>query len=133
IPIVMSTINNPVGNGFVASMAKPGGNITGIAVLQDEVLGKLIGILHEVAPAARRVAIVVNEGNPNHSVFWSAAQSACTALDLVALRIVANAPAQFDAAGEQIVQQRSQAIVVVAPVYLNERVAMQRLLQPIRL
>jgi putative ABC transport system substrate-binding protein len=134
IPIVMTSINNAVGNGFVASLAKPGGNITGIAVLQDEVLGKLIGILHEVAPGARRIAILLNEANPNHAVFWAAAQSACAALDLVALRVVANTPAQFAAAGEQIVRQRAQAVVVVAdPTYLNERVEMQRLLQPTRL
>ncbi len=134
IPIVMASINNAVGNGFVASLAKPGGNITGIAILQDEVLGKLIGILHEVAPGARRVAIVLNESNPNHAVFWAAARSACAALDLVALRVVANAPAQFGAASEQIVRQRSQAVVVVAdPIYLNERVELQRLLQPTRL
>jgi len=134
IPIVMTSINNAVGNGFVASLAKPGGNITGITVLQDELLGKLIGILHEVAPRARRVAIVLNEGSPNHAVFWAAAQSACAALDLVALRIVANAPAQFGAASEQIVRQRSEAVVVVAdPIYLNERVEWQRVLQPTRL
>jgi putative ABC transport system substrate-binding protein len=131
IPIVMTSINNAVGNGFVGSLAKPGGNITGIAVLQDEVLGKLIGILHEVAPAARRVAIVLNDGNPNHAVFWAAAQSACAALDLVALRIVANTPRQFIAANEQILRQRSHAVVVVAdPMYLNERVELQRRLQP---
>ena len=134
IPIVMASINNAVGNGFVASLAKPGGNITGIAVLQDEVLGKLIGILHEVAPGARRVAILLNEGNPNHAVFWAAAQSACAALDLVALRVVANVPAQFGPASEQMVRQRSQAVVVVSdPIYVNERVELQRLLQPTRL
>ena len=97
IPIVMGSVANPVGNGFVASLSKPGGNITGIANLQDEVLGKLIGVLHEVAPSARRVAIVLNETNPVHPVFWAAAQSACAALGLVALRVVANAPAQFGA------------------------------------
>jgi putative ABC transport system substrate-binding protein len=128
IPIVMA------GASFVASLARPEGNITGIDNQQKEVLGKLIGILHEVAPGARRVAILVNEGNPNHAVFWAAAQSACAALDLVALRVVANTPAQFAAASEQIVRQRSQAVVVVAdPMYLNERVELQRLLQPTRL
>ena len=50
IPIVMANITDPVGNGLVASLAKPGGNITGIANLHEEVLGKMIGVLHEVAP-----------------------------------------------------------------------------------
>jgi ABC-type uncharacterized transport system substrate-binding protein len=76
IPIVMANIADPVGNGLVASLAKPGGNITGIANLYDEVLGKLIGVLHEAAPSARRVAVVLNETNPLHPVFWAAAQSA---------------------------------------------------------
>jgi putative tryptophan/tyrosine transport system substrate-binding protein len=134
IPIVMASVNNPVGNGFVASLAKPGGNITGIVTQSDETLGKLIGILHELAPAAQRVAILLNESNPNHAVFWAGAQRACSALDLVALRVVANTPAQFGAAGEQIVRQRSQAVVVAAdPIFLNERAKLQGMLQATRL
>src|SRR5256884_7765306 len=58
LPIVMASVTNAVGNGFVASLAKPGGNITGVATQTEEVLGKLIGILHEVAPSARRIAIL---------------------------------------------------------------------------
>jgi putative ABC transport system substrate-binding protein len=134
IPIVMGSVANAVGAGFVASLAKPGGNITGITTQQDEVLGKLIGILHEIAPGARRVAIVLNETNPVHPVYWAAAQSACASLDLVALRIVASAPAQLGAAVGEIVRQRSQAVVVVADaVYITERVKLQELMQATRL
>ena len=130
----MLSIANPVGNGFVASLAKPGGNITGITNQQDEVLGKLIGILHEATPRAQRIAILLNESNLNHPVFWVAAQRACSALDLVALRVVASSPVEFGAAVEQIVRQRSQAVVVVGDaVYLNERVKLQALMQPTRL
>ena len=134
VSIVMANVNNPVGNGFVASLAKPGGNITGITTQGEEVLGKLIGILHEVTPGARRVAIMLNESSPNHPVFWVAAQRACSALDLVALRVVASAPAQLGAAVEQIIRQRSQAVVVVAdPLYLDERARLQALMQATRL
>jgi putative ABC transport system substrate-binding protein len=134
IPIVMVSVGNPVGNGFVASLAKPGRNITGTTTQQEEVLGKLIGFLHEVTPSARRIAILLNESSPNHHVFWVAAQRACSALDLVALRVVANTPAQFGAAVEQIIRQRSQAVVVVTdPVYLNERAKLQALMQATRL
>ena len=134
IPIVMLTITNPVGNGFVASLAKPGSNITGIASQQEEVLGKLVGLLHEVTPGVQRIAILLNESNPNHPVYWGAAQRACSALGLVALRIVASTPAELSAAVEQIVRQRSQAVVVVTdPLYLNERVKLQALMQPTRL
>jgi putative ABC transport system substrate-binding protein len=134
IPIVMATVSDPVGNGFVASLGKPGGNITGVTSQHEEVLGKRIGILHEVAPGARRIAILLNESSPMHPVFWVATQRACSALDLVALRIVASTPAQFGAAVGEIARQRSQAVVVVAdPVYLNERVKLQALMQTTRL
>ena len=54
VPIVLAGVGNAVGAGLVASLAKPGGNVTGFTSQQDEVLGKLIGILHEVVPSARR-------------------------------------------------------------------------------
>jgi putative ABC transport system substrate-binding protein len=134
IPIVMASVSDPVGNKFVASLAKPGGNITGVTAQQEEVLGKRIAILHEVAPGARRVAILLSESNPSYAVFWAAAQNACASLGLVALRIVASAPAQFGAAVGEIVRQRSEAVVVAAdPVYLNERAKLQELMQATRL
>jgi putative tryptophan/tyrosine transport system substrate-binding protein len=134
IPIVMVNVANPVGNGFVASLANPGGNITGIANLYDEVLGKLIGVLHEVVPGARRVAIMLNETNPVHPVFWAAAQSACAALGLIALRVAVSTPAQLSAAVGEIVRQRSQAVVVVTDaMYLTERAKLQELMQTTRL
>lgn len=134
LPIVMANVANPVGTGLVASLAKPGGNITGIANLYDEVLGKMIGVLHEVAPGARRVAILLNETNPVHPVFWAAAQKASSSLDLVALRVVADTPAQLGAAVGEIVRQRAQAVVVVTDgMYLTERAKLQELMQTTQL
>jgi len=134
IPIVMANIANPDGNGLVASLAKPGSNVTGIANLYDEVLGKLVGVLHEAAPSVRRVAIVLNETNPLHGAFWIASRDACAALGLVALRVVASPPAQLATAVEEIVRQRSQAVVVVADaMYYTERVKLQELMQTMRL
>ena len=134
IPIVMASVANPVGNGFVASLAQPGGNITGVTNQQEEVLGKRIEILHEVAPGARRIAILLNETSPSYAANWAAAQSACAALNLVSLKVVASTPTQLGAAIEQIVGQRSQAVVVPPDsLYLNERVRLQALMQPTRL
>jgi putative ABC transport system substrate-binding protein len=134
IPIVMAGAGNAVGAGFVASLARPGGNITGISSQAEEVLGKLIGILHEVTPGARRIAILLNESSPLHAALWAGAQSACAALDLVALRVVASAPAQLGAAVGEIVRQRSQAVVVVADgMYFAERTRLQELMQTTRL
>jgi ABC-type uncharacterized transport system substrate-binding protein len=134
IPIVMAGVANAVGAGLVASLAKPGGNITGFTSQQDEVLGKLIGVLHEVAPGARRIAILLNESNPLHAAYWAGAQSACAALDLVALRVVASTPAQLGAAVGEIVRQRAQAIVVTSDsLYFTERAKLQELMQTTRL
>ena len=134
IPIVMAYIANAVGSGFVTSLARPGGNITGISIQTEEVLGKLVQILHEAAPQARRLAILLNESNPSHALFWTRAQAACAALDLTALRIVASSPAQLDAAVAQIHRQRAQAVVVVGdPLYFAERAKLQTLLEPTRL
>jgi putative tryptophan/tyrosine transport system substrate-binding protein len=134
IPIVMIAVSDAVGAGFVESLPKPGGNITGIAGDIDVVLGKVIEILHEVAPGARRIAILLNESHPSHPVFWTVAQRNCAALGLVALRVVASAPTQFGAAVEQIVRQRSQAVVVVADtLYFAERAKLQELMQTTRL
>ena len=134
LPIVLAGAGNAVGAGLVASLAKPGGNITGFTSQQDEVLGKLIGILHEIAPGARRIAILLNESNPLLAAYSARAQSACAALDLVALRVVASTPAQLGAAVEQIVRQRAQAIVVTSDsMYFTERAKLQELMQTTRL
>jgi len=134
VPIVLAGVANAVGAGLVSSLAKPGGNITGFTSQQDEVLGKLVGILHEVVPGARRIAILLNESNPFHAAYWASAQSACAALDLIALRVVASTAAQLDAAVEQIVRQRSQAVVVTSDsLYFTERAKLQELMQTNRL
>jgi putative ABC transport system substrate-binding protein len=123
-----------VGAGLVASLAKPGGNITGFTSQQDEVVGKLIGILHEVAPGARRIAILLNESSPLHGAYWAGAEDACAALGLVAVRVVASTPAQLGTAVGEIVRQRSQAVVVTSDsMYFTERAKLQELMQTTRL
>ncbi len=134
IPIVMVGVSNAVDSGFVATLAKPGGNITGVSNQREEALGKLIGILHEVVPGARRIAILLNERNLSYAGLWATAQSTCAALDVVALRVVASVREELGAAITQIVRQQSQAVVVAPdPVYLNERAKLQELMQATRL
>ena len=80
------------------------------------------------------MSVMLNEASPSFSAYWSAAQSACAALELGPQRIIANAPAQLDAAVGEIVRQRSQAVVVAAdPLYLNERTNLHALMQGTRL
>jgi len=134
VPIVMANVSNAVGNRFVASLARPGGNITGITAQNEAVLGKLIEQLHAAAPQARRIAVLVNESNPSHGAFWEAAQAACATLGLVPLRVVASAPDRIDAALAQAQRERAQAIVVVADaMFLTERDRLAALIGAARL
>ena len=64
IPIVFATAGDPVGNGLVASLARPGGNVTGLATLSADLAGKRLELLREVVPGLRRLAIMANIGNP---------------------------------------------------------------------
>src|SRR5262245_34685721 len=64
IPIVMAQDTDPVGNGFIASLARPGGNITGLAALAPEMSGKQLELLKEIVPKLSRVAIIGNSTNP---------------------------------------------------------------------
>ena len=134
IPIVMVAASNALDSGFVASLAKPGGNITGVSNQREEALRKLIEITHEILPGARRIGILLNERNPSYRTLLDAAQSACSALNLVGLSVVASVREQLAGAIAEIVRQRSQAVVVVPdPVFLNERTNLQELMQATRL
>src|SRR6516164_8688418 len=64
IPIVFATVGDPVANGLVASLARPGGNITGLSSQSDDLAGKRLEVLREVVPSLHRVAILANVGNP---------------------------------------------------------------------
>jgi putative tryptophan/tyrosine transport system substrate-binding protein len=67
IPIVFASAGDPVGNGLVATLARPGGNVTGLSV-QDVLTGKRLELLRELVPRLRRLAILTNIGNPVHTL-----------------------------------------------------------------
>ena len=72
IPIVFVAVTDPIGSGFVASMARPGGNITGFTVLQASIAGKYLEILKEMVPQLARVAIMYNPNSvPDGGKFFS--------------------------------------------------------------
>jgi putative ABC transport system substrate-binding protein len=134
IPIVMLEVPNPVSGGLVQSLARPGANITGLASQYDDVWVKQIEILHGIAPGAKRIAFLLNETNAGSVARWTEAQRACAALNLVPVRVVANAPDQFAAAVEQIVWQQSQAVAVQSDgMFTSEGSRLQQFMQTIGL
>ena len=67
IPIVMLQDNDPVGSGFIASLARPGGNITGLSTLRPEISGKRLELLKEIVPGLDRVAVLGSSSNPGNA------------------------------------------------------------------
>jgi len=69
IPIVMTTAGDPLGSGLVASLAKPGGNVTGLSLMSPELGGKRLELLKEVVPGLTRIAVLWNAANPYSAMF----------------------------------------------------------------
>ena len=82
IPIVFAAVGDSVGVGVVASLARPGGNATGLSLQQTDAAGKRLGLLREVIPDLRRVAIMANSDNASTLLDMREAQAAAGTLDL---------------------------------------------------
>jgi putative tryptophan/tyrosine transport system substrate-binding protein len=89
IPIVSAVMGDPVGTGLVASLARPGGNVTGLSVLAPDLAGKRLELLREVVPGLRRLAVLANVSNPMSVLEMGEVQAAARALglDVVTLEI----------------------------------------------
>jgi putative tryptophan/tyrosine transport system substrate-binding protein len=87
IPIVIAIIGDPLGGGLVASLARPGGNVTGLSMVQPETAGKRLELLREVVPGLRRVAILGNVANTGAATELDAAQEAAHKLHLDPIRL----------------------------------------------
>ena len=82
IPIVLATSGDPIGTGLVASLVRPGGNITGSSIEQTDLAGKRLELLRELIPGLRRVAILANVGSPNAVLDMREVQTAASRLGL---------------------------------------------------
>jgi putative ABC transport system substrate-binding protein len=74
IPIVFVNVSDPVGSGFVASLARPGGNLTGLLLYEESIVGKWLGMLKEIAPQTKRVAFIANPKVTAYYYFLRTAQ-----------------------------------------------------------
>ena len=101
IPIVFAAAVDPIGSGLVASLARPGGNVTGLSIQGPDVASKRLEILREVVPGLRRVAIMANVGSPGVVLEMAEVQAAALTLDLhvviIEIRRVEDIAPAFDA------------------------------------
>ena len=96
IPIVMVSVGDPVSSGFVASLARPGGNITGVSIITSDLSAKLIGLFAQMVPAMRRIGFVTNAHNPNVALQLRASEDAARKLGLESQVVEARTAEEFE-------------------------------------
>jgi putative tryptophan/tyrosine transport system substrate-binding protein len=121
IPIVFGVAEDPVKLGLVASFARPGGNATGINFLNQEVVAKHLGLLHELVPKAVRVAVVVNPANVTGAETVLQVQEAARAIGLQIHALNASTSREIDAAFATLAPERTDALVVAGDAFFTGR------------
>ena len=111
IPIVMVSVGDPVGAGFVASLARPGGNITGMSVLTQDVSPKLLEMLKAAVPKLSRIAVLTNPANSNTAVSLKNIQAAAQPMSLTILPFEARSPSDIESAFAAMARQRIGAVM----------------------
>jgi putative ABC transport system substrate-binding protein len=122
IPIVFAAAGDPVGNGLVASLARPGGNITGHSLLLTETAGKRLELLREIVPGLRRLAILGNVANPLVATELTAVQAAADTLNLETIKLETLRVEEIDAAVTPL-KGRAEALYVCADPLMSTKAA----------
>jgi ABC-type uncharacterized transport system substrate-binding protein len=121
IPIVVVTAD-PVGEGLVASLARPGGNLTGVSALTVELMAKRLELLSELVPQARVIALLVNPNNPTAERIIRDVQEAARAKGIQLLVLKAGAEGEFETAFDPLVQLQAGGLVVGGdPFFFSRR------------
>ena len=112
VPIVMLYVSAPVETGLIASLARPGGNLTGATTVTPEVAGKSLQLICEMAPRISSVACLVDPDYPGMDLYWNSASQAATALGLRAVRVSIRTPSDLTAALARLEFDRADALTV---------------------
>jgi putative tryptophan/tyrosine transport system substrate-binding protein len=123
LPIVFSVAEDPVRLGLVASLARPGGNLTGVNLFAAELVSKRLGLMREFVPAATRVAVLVNPTNPVAETTLKGVEPAARAMGLQFQVLNASTSREIDAAFATFVRERPDALFVGGdPFFVPRRV-----------
>ncbi len=119
IPIVMAQDSDPVGSGFVASLARPGGNITGLSTLAPEISGKRLELLKEIVPRLSRVAIIGSSTEPSYAQVLKEIELAAGALKLKLQLLNVRDAKDIETAFQAARKERADAILLLTAAVLN--------------
>jgi putative ABC transport system substrate-binding protein len=133
IPIVFAAAGDPVGNGLVASLARPGGNVTGLSQQQTDTAGKRLELLREVVPGLRRLAILVNPRNPAAALEWEEVQIAARTLGLQSVTFELRQAEEFAPTFDAIKVQAEALYVCLDPLFNANRIRINTLAVAARL
>jgi putative tryptophan/tyrosine transport system substrate-binding protein len=128
IPIVFMNAADPVGIGLVASFNRPGGHVTGATLLSTELLGKRLGILRDLLPSVRKIAMLVNPTRPGVDVQKAQMQEAARASGLALQILDASSERDFDAVFQAVASQQDGALIVAPDaLFLSRRIQIAEL------
>jgi putative ABC transport system substrate-binding protein len=119
IPIVMAQDGDPVASGFVASLARPGGNITGLASLAPEINGKRLELLKEIIPKLSRVAVIGVSTEPGYAQFLKEMEFAAVALKLTVQYLDVLTSKDIESAFRAAVKERADGVVMLGSQIFN--------------
>jgi putative tryptophan/tyrosine transport system substrate-binding protein len=121
IPVVFVAGNDPVKLGLVASLSRPGGNLTGVYLLTTALVPKRLGLLREVVPTAPFVALLVNSANPSTEAQLNDIEQAARSINLRIHIVRARTGPELDAAFAELAERRAGALLVAADPFFNSR------------
>jgi len=119
IPIVFGALSFPIENGIIASFARPGRNATGMTVLSEELNGKRLELLKEVAPKIMRIGVFSNLDNPTQPLEWRQIQFAAQGLGLKLQYLGVRSANDFDATFKAALSERVQALMNLPEALVN--------------
>jgi len=119
IPIVMFTVGDPVGQGFVASLGRPGGNVTGLSSLDYGMLAKQFELLLQAAPQARRIGLVHNPDLLPHVPGVREIEMAAQRLGVTVVPVAMRTPGEIDATFDALQRERVEAVHLLLQPFLN--------------
>src|SRR5262249_45797759 len=120
IPIVMTGLIDPVGQGLIASLARPGGNTTGLANLAQDVMPKLVEILRGTFPAIRDIAVLFNPADPANRELSKAMPAQAGSIGVTVRFVDFTTADELDATSAAVAQQPAEALVVMADAALYD-------------
>ncbi len=128
IPIVFSNHGDPVGSGLVVSLARPGGNVTGLSLLSPELVGKQLELLKKAFPRIVQMAVLWNPTSQTHPRMLNEAEAPARALGLRLERLTASGLADYDGAFAAMTRARADALLVLGdPIFWYQRARITQL------